>query len=193
MNLVEPLSVAFYIIDIFTLLDIPYFIGGSFASSLYGIPRTTQDIDIVADIDLRQTTPLIKLLKDRFYIEQETILDAVKRKSSFNIIHLETMFKVDVFLMKDTLFSKQEMTRRRLELIISEVEHKVYFVSPEDIILEKLLWYKLGGEVSERQLRDISGILKIQANRLDIFYMEYWAKCLEIENLLKKVIGYLVV
>lgn len=183
----KPHEVLLYVIGVFEKLNIPYVIGGSFASGIYGIPRMTNDADILADIKLNDTQGLIDLLKDNFYIDNNMIQNAINRRSSFNIIHFESMFKIDIFLPKRNPFSDSEFKRRRHEKLVEEIEDKVYITSPEDIILTKLDWFRKGGEVSDRQYKDVLGVIKIQKNVLDWNYLEYWAKELNVIDLLERV------
>lgn len=184
-----PHEVVLQVIKVFEKLNIPYMIGGSFASGIYGIPRMTQDADILADIKLKNIQGLMDLLKDSFYIDNNMIQNAINARSSFNIIHFESMFKIDIFLPKRDLFNDSKFKRRRREKLVEEVEDKVYLTSPEDIILTKLDWFQKGGEVSDRQYKDVLGVIKIQNQRdgLDWNYLEYWAKEINVADLLERV------
>src|SRR5438552_9387064 len=120
-------------------VGVPYLVGGSLASSQFGIPRSTQDVDLVADLRQKQVAPLVDVLQADFYIDAQMIGDAIRRKSSFNIIHLATMYKVDVFLPPAHPWARAELARRRAETIGSGTDSvTLYFSSPEDIILHKL-------------------------------------------------------
>lgn len=185
----DPIQVTLKVTTVLDRLGIPYLIGGSLASAVYGIVRATMDADLVADIHSNQIQDLVSALKNEFYIDADMILNAVKRTSSFNLIHLETMFKVDVFLIKQRPFDSIQMKRRILQLIGSEPEEKAYFSTPEDIILAKLEWFRAGGETSERQWRDILGVLALQGERLDFQYLQEWAEKLGIRVLLEKAIS----
>lgn len=145
MTLASPIRITHLVTEIFDYLNIPYMLGGSLASSVHGIPRATQDIDIVADIKPFHVAPLVKAFEVAFYIDAEMVQEAIKCRSSFNIIHLETMFKVDIFILKDDLTSIDEMSRRK-PCQISEESQQAFFVSSaEDIIIQKLHWFQLGG------------------------------------------------
>ena len=183
----EPLQVVAQVVRALDQLDIPYVVGGSLASSIYGIPRATQDVDLVAAIKAEHADPLAALLEPSFYVDAGMILEAVDRSASFNIIHLETMFKADVFVMKRDPWSREEMRRARTErLEASDGMLAVRFASPEDTLLHKLLWYRLGNEISDRQWNDIVGILKVQAGRLDNGYLDRWADALDVAGLLAR-------
>src|SRR3972149_7254032 len=186
MKLTDIIEVVLKVTGTLERLGIAYHIGGSLASSAFGIPRATLDIDIVADIKAQHISQLYEYLKDEFYIDVDMIKDAVSRQSSFNIIHLESMFKVDIFILKDQAFYHRAFERRIQKNITDDETKKIFFSTPEDIILNKLVWYKSGGEVSDRQWSDILGVLKVQGTKLDLAYMKHWAKELNIKGLLEK-------
>ena len=179
----EPLCVALQMAEIFENLDIPYLVGGSIASSIYGEPRATQDIDMVAELKSHHIQTLIASTKNAFYIEEEDIIHAVSRHSSFNVIHLETMIKVDIFVLGSEAIDREEMRRRRPQTI---ADTQLIVATPEDIVLQKLIWFRRGGEVSDRQWRDVSGVLKVQGDRLDWEYLKHWAESLNLSELLQR-------
>jgi hypothetical protein len=184
----EPIQVTLKVVMTFERLGIPYLIGGSLASAVHGIVRATMDADIVAEIKPEQVSFLIASLQDEFYIDAEMILDAIQHTSSFNLIHLDTMFKVDVFIMKQRPFDRNQMQRRISQSIGDAPEDRAYFSTAEDIILAKLEWFRAGGETSDRQWRDISGVMDLQGDRLDFEYLQRWAAGLGIQDLLQKAI-----
>jgi hypothetical protein len=184
----EPIQVTLKVVAVFDRLEIPYFIGGSLASALYGVARATMDADLVADIHLAHITELVSALDGEFYIDAEMIQDAIEHTNSFNLIHLETMFKVDVFLLKQRPFDQNQMRRRISQGMGNEPEDRAYFATAEDIILAKMEWYRAGGETSERQWRDILGVLNLQADRLDTLYLQKWAAGLGIQDLLTRAL-----
>ena len=186
--LTEPVQVTLKVVNVFEKLNIPYLVGGSLASAVHGVIRSTVDTDIVADIHPESVSELTKLLEGEFYIDSEMILDAIKHQSSFNIIHLDTMFKVDVFILKQRPFDLNQMQRRSLQNFSDEPHQSAYFTTAEDIILAKLEWFRAGGEVSDRQWKDISGVLRVQADRLDLEYLRKWAKELAVSDLLLKAL-----
>lgn len=181
------LSVTLKVIKALEECGINYLIGGSLGSSIYGIPRATLDADLVSDIKETQVSCLVEKLKNEFYIDKDMINEAIKNKSCFNVIHLETMFKVDIFILKtDSPYGREEFARKRLETISND-QIKANVASPEDIILTKLLWYKDGGLVSERQWKDAKGVFKVQGSFLDQDYLNKWACRLGIRDLLDKL------
>ncbi|MFC1852586.1 nucleotidyltransferase domain-containing protein [candidate division CSSED10-310 bacterium] len=188
MLFAEPLRIIQIVVDVLEDLKIPYFIGGSLASSLHGIPRATQDIDLIADLKLNKVHALEQALHKKFYIDEDMMKNAIKRNSSFNIIHLETMFKVDVFILKKDEGSLEEMKRRKAYQISDETSQELYLASAEDIILNKLYRYKLGGEVSDRQRNDAVGVIQVQGDNLDFDYLAKRAIDFEIEELLQIIL-----
>jgi hypothetical protein len=184
----EPIEVTIKVTHVLESLGVPYLIGGSLASTLYGMVRTTQDSDIVAEMRLEHLEPFVLALQDDFYMDDEMIAESIQRHSSFNIIHRESMFKVDVFIPRPSPFLQSQLARVQKQTFLFESEVSAKFCSPEDIILAKLEWYRLGGEVSERQWRDILGVLKTRAGELDLGYMRKWANDLQVYNLLERAL-----
>jgi hypothetical protein len=154
------------------------------ASSAYGIARATMDVDLVANVEIRQADDLVRALERYYYIDADMIRDAIHRRTSFNLIHLETMLKIDVFIAKDQPYDSQAFARRQSDTLDEESSRKVYLSSPEDIILNKLQWYHTGGRVSEQQWKDVLGVLKVQGDKLDLKYLKYWASRLNLSDLL---------
>ena len=169
-------------------LDIPYAVGGSLASSMHGVMRSTLDVDILADMRLEHIQPLIAALSKEFYADDEMMRDAIEHQGSFNLIHYETAFKVDIFIRKSRAFDQIQLERRRTAVIATDPEQSVYVTSPEDVILSKLEWYRMGGEVSDRQWRDILGVLKTREGELDLDYMKKWARELKVSDLLERAL-----
>ena len=167
-------------------LEIAHYIGGSIASSAYGIARATMDVDLVANIEIGQVNHLVKALEKDYYIDAGMIRDAIGRSASFNLIHLETMIKIDVFIVKGQPYDSKALTRRQLDTLDEESSRKFYLSSPEDIILSKLQWYHRGGGVSQQQWKDVLGVLKVQADKLDLEYLKSWASRLNLSDLLNR-------
>lgn len=153
---------------------------------LHGIPRATQDIDIIADIGVHHITPLVKALESEFYIDEEMVRESVRLHSCFNIIHIETMFKIDIFVLQNDITSHREMERRKRYVISDQPENELWLASAEDIILRKLYWFRLGGGVSERQWNDVLGVLRVNKDT-DYVYLKRGAKNLGVEILLEKI------
>jgi len=183
----EPIRVTLLVIDALEKLDIPYVIGGSMASSFHGVVRSTNDSDILADIKPNHVQPLAQTLRTDFYLDEQAIAEAIRRKSHFNLIHLKTMFKVDIFMPRRP-FDARQLARRQPFPLSPKNQRVVYVDSPEDVILAKLAWYKMGGEVSERQWRDVLGILSLQQGRLDMSYLRQTAAQLSVASLLERAL-----
>ena len=187
----EPIQVTLKVIKAFDALGIPYLIGGSLASALHGMIRATMDADLVADVKEEQVPLLVDLLQSEFYIDDSMLFNSIQHSMRFNLIHLETMFKIDVFPLKARAFDQIQMRRRILHNIGDQKEERAYFSTAEDIILAKLEWFRAGGETSERQWRDVLGVLRLQESRLDYDYLNEWAGQLEIQDLLQKALKHL--
>jgi hypothetical protein len=183
----EPIRILLQISRILEKLEIPYLTGGSVASSILGIPRATQDIDVVIDLPLAKVKDLVKAMQPGFYIDSDRVAQAVQRRSSFNAIHFETVQKIDFFIQGDGDYAKEEMSRR-LKIVEEFSEQTIFIASPEDIILQKLVWYKMGSRISERQWNDVLGVIKVQEDRLDRIYLTRWAKELKIPDLLEEAL-----
>lgn len=178
------------IIDCFNALNISYQIGGSVASSACGVPRTTLDVDFVAIIEDSQVSSLVVQLQEKYYISADAIRDAIRNKSSFNLVHLETMIKADVFISKKRPYDQESFRRRRKEVLGEEsIKLECFFTSPEDIILNKLVWYQMGNKISERQWSDVLGVMKVQGTSLDLPYLRHWANDLGVNDLLEQTMG----
>ena len=164
-------------------------IAGSLASALHGVARTTLDSDLVADIQPEHIRALVDLLQTDFYISADAIADAIQHRTSFNLIHLASIFKIDVFLPKHgRQFDKNQLANRQTQIVAIEPERTAYVAAAEDTIVAKLAWFRLGGETSERQWQDILGILTVQEGRLDCRYMREQAELLNVADLLQRVL-----
>ncbi len=164
-------------------LKIPYILTGGLAVSFWGLPRTTHDIDIVIEAKSEDKDKIVNSFKKDFYISEEAVRQAIEQRFTFNIIHYKAGLKIDFWLVKKDTFRISEFKRRLKEKIFNK---QIYIISPEDLILEKLLWYREGQ--STRHLEDIEGILKISKPNLN--YIKNWAEkqsTIEIlEGILKK-------
>jgi hypothetical protein len=175
--------------DVLDELKIEYAIGGSIASSLYGTVRFTQDADITVKEFRGVVDRLYDRLKDEFYLSREAMAQALDSCGSFNAIHLETSFKIDVFIQGRGEFEKQLLARRKRIRLSDSLEKRFCVVSPEDIILLKLRWYARSGCVSDRQWDDILGVLRVQGDSLDFQYLKVWSRKLGVDELLQRVIS----
>ncbi|MEM7539385.1 MAG: hypothetical protein AAF639_44930 [Chloroflexota bacterium] len=185
----ESIPVTLMVVEVLESLQIRYVVGGSLASAIHGVSRSTLDSDLVADIQLQHVPLLVERLQTHFYVAMDAIFDAVQHRSSFNLIHLESMFKVDIFVAKERRFEQLQLENRQTYFIEPDSTATVYVASPEEIILAKLEWYRLGGEISDRQWQDILGVLKMQEGRLDMDYLRTTAVELNVLDLLKKALN----
>lgn len=185
----DPVSVAAAVVRHFDRLGIAYVIGGSFASSLHGHPRSTNDVDIVADLDEKGSRAFVASLGPEYYADASAAADAASSGGSFNIIHIDTAVKIDVFVAGADLLDRERLRRRQaFPLRLPEGEAVLYVDTPEDVILRKLEWYRRGDESSERQWRDVLAVLDVQ-QALDQAYLHSWAERLGIADLLARAIA----
>lgn len=183
----SPLFAGLYpVVEALEKAGIRYSVSGSLASSFYGLARSTQDVDIVAEVRLHHVGALVKQLQTSFYIDPDAIEEAIRRGSSFNIIHLETLTKVDVFVAASGSLDDETLRRSKRKVLDETGSGKgICISSPEDIVLNKLKWYNDGGRISGRQWRDVLGILKVQKGLLDVAYMQEWARRMGLSELLQ--------
>lgn len=173
---------------LFAQLGIRYHIGGSLASSVHGIPRATLDADLVALMEARHVAPLVAGLTPAFYCSAEEMhaaLGQAQGNPSFNLIHLATAIKIDVFVPRPSAWLATRMARAQLTPLDDDPQAPAFYVaSAEDMILTKLAWYESGNRVSERQWTDIVGMLQIQVGLLDQEYLAEWAQRLGVTEVL---------
>lgn len=160
-----------YVIGVLEQLNIPYMIGGSLAAIAYGEARLTLDMDVIVEMNKAQAKEFAARFGVGYYVNLESMFEAINTKGHFNIIQSEQGVKVDFYVLHDDDFSRSEFSRKRKEAF-SEKQEAV-FVSAEDVILKKLEWYKMGH--SQKHLEDIKGILRISGPKLDLSYIDTWA------------------
>jgi hypothetical protein len=178
------------VIDALERLGVPCYIGGSLASSVHGVPRASIDADVIADLRPEHVGPLASALAGAYYLDQDRIEAAVQARRSFNAIHLDTMFKIDVFAAKARPFDLEALTRARPEALEDAPGARRFPVAtPEDTVLAKLEWFRAGGESSERQWTDVVGILKAGGEALDRAYLARWAASIDVGDLLERALG----
>jgi hypothetical protein len=185
----DPVRITTKVTTVLEQLGVRYFISGSLASTLYGVVRTTMDSDVVADLKQQHIGDLVSSLENEFYIDEDMISAAVRQRSSFNIIHRDSFFKVDVIIPELRPYLNFQFTRAQRQVLSLEPEIQAMVVSPEDIVLAKLEWYRMGGEVFERHWRDVVGILGVQAGLLDMSYLNRMAEELGVKDLIQKALG----
>ena len=182
----DPIGVALLVTQALDRLGVVHTIGGSIASSLAGEPRSTIDIDIVAAVEAEHVVPLVAALEPQFYIDAVAFARAIADRRSVNLIHHDTQVKIDVFVAGGTPIDALQLSRRRE----ADVGGRRIFVHPpEDILLQKLRWFRAGGETSDRQWRDVLGIVRVQGQRLDCRYLEAQAAVLGVSDLLEKALS----
>jgi hypothetical protein len=182
-------TVPLQVIAVLENLGVRYHVGGSFASSIHGVPRQTRDLDLVAELMPGHVAAFAARLHTDFYLEEEAMRRAIERHSHFNLIHHATGFKVDLFVSGAGAFDCAEMERATPFLLGEDPPRSVLIKSAEDTLLRKLAWYRLGGEVSDRQWSDILGIVRVQAVLLDLPYLYTWAALLDVADLLDRALS----
>lgn len=187
-RLPDPIAVAVFMAELLDRIGIQYVIGGSFASSVHGEPRSTNDVDIVTDLREGQAASLIAGLRDEYYVDADAVREALAAGGSFNIIHTGTAVKIDMFIAGEDALDRERLERRQVLRIpvTAGKESVVYVDTPEDTIIRKLEWFRRGGESSERQWRDVVGVLRTQAGSLDDAYLRAWAERLAVLDLLER-------
>ncbi len=173
------------VLEVLRRLRVRHYVGGSIASSAHGVPRSSIDADVVAELDATHATPFVTALQQGYYVSEERVRDAISRRASFNVIHLETMVKVDVFVSKDRPFDRRALERARPAG--AEGTGELPVSSAEDTVLAKLEWYRRGGETSERQWSDVTGLLRVRA--LDELYLRQGALELGVADLLDRALA----
>jgi len=189
-----PMSQREAVVRVFAVLEelaIPFVLGGSFASSVHGVARSTQDLDVVADLGVEKAEALAAALSGEFYVDAETIRAAILRGASFNVIHFATGLKLDVFIAARHGLGREQLARRREVVtgLLGGDPLQVPVLTAEDIILVKLSWYRDGGEVSERQWNDLQNVWRVQAGRLDEAYLDAQSERLGTRELLERLRG----
>ncbi len=177
------------VVKLLEVLGVEYFIGGSVASGVYGVARTTLDVDVVANLTAAHVAQLVQTLSNDYYVSENMAREAVAKQSCFNVIHLATSYKVDLFVSANNDYDRQAMSRRALVRIGSGDGLITLVASLEDMILSKLRWFRLGNEVSERQWNDVIQMMKIQKSRLDIVYLRQWSGDLNVNDLLDRALA----
>ena len=169
-------------------MNIKFYIGGSVASSFHGASRSTMNVDLVADFEAKDVNQFVTRLQNEYYVSKTAIIDAIARMSCFNLIHLPSSFKVDVFVLKKRPFGINSMNRAvagKIDLL-SNTEFPI--ASPEDTILSMLEWYRLGNEASERQWEDVVRVMKVLGDQADRNYLLQNADDLKVVDLVQKLL-----
>ena len=186
---VDAIGIALQVTSALDALGVVHTIGGSIASSMAGEPRSTIDVDIVVDLKAEHVPGLVAALQQDFYLDETALQRAVADLSSANLIHHETSIKIDLFIAGGTPLDRQQLARR---LRVDVGGRTLHVHPPEDILLQKLRWYRKGGEVSDRQWRDVVGIVRVQGTRLDRTYLYSQAPVLGVTDLLTRALSSVV-
>lgn len=168
-------------------LGIRHYVGGSVASSFHGASRSTMDVDLVADMTDSAVSEFLQCFNKDFYVSEAAIRDAIQRKSCFNLIHLPTSFKVDVFVSRQRPFDVTAMNRATVERLGENHTFEIRVATAEDAIISKLEWYRKTNETSERQWDDVTRLLKLLGNAADMEYMKTSAESVGVLDLLERL------
>ena len=175
------------VIEAFECLGIQYYLSGSIACSVYGLPRGAQDIDVVADIQTKHVSSLIAHLQAAYTMNAQALRDAIAQRSAFSLLHLSSLVKVDVMLSRGTPFDSL-VSQRAQQLSLIEGYQPIWMASPEDVVLMRLEWYRDCGENADDQWNDILGVVKVQAPTLDLAYLRHVAHTLNDSGLLEQAL-----
>lgn len=167
-------------------VEVPYVIGGSLASSVHGEPRATMDVDVVADLPLEAIARLVAGLRPEYYVDEEAARGAVQSRGAFNAVHMQSGVKVDFFIAGSDPFERERLRTRIAVLVTVDPPRSLWIDTAEHTLLRKLEWYRRGGEVSERQWRDVLAIVALQGATLDREELDRWATTLGVSDLLKR-------
>jgi hypothetical protein len=169
------------------MLGIDYYIGGSIASIVYGMARTTRDVDLILTVRPENVPLLVQGLESEFYVDRLAAERSIANGDYFNVLDLRTIFQVDVFTPKHSPWIEEQFRRRTIQVLgVGKASISAYLCSPEDVVLNKLEWFRLGNEVSQLQWEDAIGVLAVQRNRLDDAYLDSWATKLGLFELLSR-------
>ena len=178
------------LIDLLDRLEVDWYVGGSVASTVHGRFRATNDVDVIADLREEHASVIRAALEADHFVDEESIREAVRHRSSFNLVHFGTGLKIDVFVAADSEY-EAGVRARRVSEPVGDVRgtRRLWIASAEDTILAKLRWYRRGGEVSERQRRDVQGVIELRGRALDVEYLRRWAPVLGIADLVERALA----
>lgn len=176
-----PLALVLRMAEVLDELGLRYALGGSMASSLVGEPRSTVDVDLAVQLDPASGEALLDRVDDAFYVPLDAARTAIRRQSSFNLVDTANALKVDIFVLGDGLLDRMQIERRLL-VDVPGAPGGIWVTSPEDQVLRKLDWYRQGERVSDRQWRDVVGILRVHRGSLDDAYLAATASALDLAD-----------
>jgi hypothetical protein len=185
----DPIRVALIVAAALETCRVRYLVGGSLASAVSGEPRSTLDVDMVVELTERSVEPFAAALGDSFHVDAEALRRAIRERSSANVIHHETSTKVDLFIAGRSPIDRTQMDRRQHVRVTTDPDSWLYVYTPEDILLQKLAWYRLGSEVSDRQWRDVLGIILTQEGCLDSTYLKQGSAALGVSDLMQRALS----
>lgn len=185
----DPIRALLAVVGILEELQLPYAIGGSVASSVFGEPRASADADLIVELAEQRLPELASRLEGGFYISEDAARDAIRRQSSFNIIHLESMYKIDMFVASSSTLDREQLSRRVQVDLTLEPRCSAYVTAAENVVLRKLDWYRQGSGISDQQWRDVLGVLKVQGSALDVDYLRRIAEEADLTALLERALA----
>ena len=178
------------LVDALERLGVAWYVGGSVASTVHGRFRATNAADVIAELREEHASPLRETLEADHYVDEESIRDAVRNRSSFNLVHFGTGLKIDVFVAADSEYTAQVRARRVSEPIGDAANaRRLWVASAEDTILAKLDWYRRGGETSQRQWDDVRGVIELRGPAIDVEYLRLWAPVLGVADLIEQALA----
>lgn len=186
--LTEPVLVTRLVSEALTHLEIPYFIGGSLAMAIHGVPRTILNVDLVADIQMVQIQPFLQALGEAYFADEQIVPNTIQPGQGFSLIHKKTSFTVNIFPAQDRAFVRTQFERRTAYTLAKETNQTAYVASPEDSILAQLEWFRIGIETPERPWLDVLNVFKIQDDHIDRSYLASWAMELGVSDLLTRAL-----
>ncbi|HXJ23145.1 MAG TPA: hypothetical protein VMT03_23200 [Polyangia bacterium] len=185
----EPIQVLLAVVERLDRLAVPYAVGGSLSSSVFGEPRASADVDLLVGLTPPQATPFVAMFLDDFYVDEDAVADAVRRHASFNVIHFATMLKADLFVAGAELLDQEQLRRRCAVTVVRDPPREAFVTAPENIVLRKLDWFREGNGVSDQQWRDVLGVIKAQKPTLDIAYLVGIAKTVGLDELVARALA----
>ena len=184
----DPIAVAVLVATVLERLGVRYVLGGSLASATFGEPRTTLDVDFAADLEPRHVDPFVAAMTEAFFVDREWVASEVGRRGAFQLVHRSSMVRVDVFVPEWSGLHLWKWQQRRRVTLAPPAAGAIDVTGPEGIVLQKLSWFRDGGQVSDRQWRDVLGVLKLQGSALDLSILREWALRLSLGDLLERAL-----